>query len=52
MESWVMLPTLRSFGASIPGEMEQKAKLWEAGLLPVPSPTLPGGGPVPSGYLS
>lgn len=43
MESWVMLPTLRSFGASIPGEMEQKAKLWEAGPLPVPSPALLGG---------
>lgn len=44
-----MLPTLRSFGASIPGEMEQKAKLWEAGPLPVPSPTLPGGVPCPAG---
>lgn len=40
MDSWVMLPTLRSFGASIPGEMEQKAKLWEAGPLPVPLPAL------------
>lgn len=43
MDSWVTLPTLRSFGASIPGEMEQKAKLWEAGPLPVPLPALPAG---------
>lgn len=26
MDSWVTLPTLRSFGASIPSEMEQKAQ--------------------------
>lgn len=39
MESWVMLPTLRSFGASIPGEMEQKAQLLEAGPHPLSPPT-------------
>lgn len=45
MDSWVTLPTLRSFGASIPGEMEHKEKLWEAGPLPVPPPALPGAVP-------
>lgn len=40
MDSWVTLPTLRSFGASMAGETEQKVKLWEAGPLPVPSPAL------------
>lgn len=41
MDSWVTLPTLRSFGASIPDEMEHREKLWEAGPLPMALPALP-----------